>query len=365
MDLGAYKDMIANRNDVLAHDGTEILPSVPAYDKDRMERTSFAEKSTAGRGGADGKSHPRVSVIIVTYRSSNEIPGCLESVLRQSVPTETFIVDNASPDNTAQIVAGYAARFENVHVILNKENIGLAAANNSPLEQCQGDYVLIQNPDTLLRDQTLSQLVTFLDENPDVEVVGPKNLYEDGTPHASFHRHWGLLHILMWRVLPYRFARMLYDRFARYKYQDLLFVSGACLMLRRSTFERIGGYDPGYFLTVEDACDLCIRARKAGGRVVFLPDAEVIHLGGRSGAQAPYLVVWHGYSGSVYHFLKHKGIAQAVFVLVLLLIGSGVRAVIAAPLGIFQERYRNVARIYAHVFWSLLIRNPIRTKLWH
>ena len=331
------------------------------YAKDRMERISLVEKS-AGRGTADGRNNPRVSVIIVTYSSSNEILGCLESISRQTVPTETFVVDNASLDNTAHIVADYAARFENVHVILNKKNVGLAAANNSPLEECRGDYVLIQNPDTQLRDQTLSQLVTFLDENPDVEVVGPKNLYEDGTPHSSFHRHWGLLHILMWRVLPYRFARTLYDRFSNYKYQDLLFVSGACLMLRRNTFERIGGYDPRYFLTVEDACDLCIRIRKTGGRVVFLPDAEVIHLGGRSGVQAPYLVVWHGYCGSVYHFLKHKGIAQAVIVLVLVLISSGVRAAAAATLGIFEERYRSVARIYAHVFWSLLVRNPIRTS---
>jgi GT2 family glycosyltransferase len=304
----------------------------------------------------------RVSVIIVTYGSANEIPGCIESLLKQLVPVEIFLVDNASPDDTAQMVDDYASRFENIHGILNKENIGLAAANNCPLGQCQGDYVLILNPDTLLRENSLERMVDFLDRNPDVGVVGPKNVYADGTPHASFHRNWGLLHVLMWRIMPYRLPRLLYDRFSSYKCRDLLFVSGACLLLRRSIFEQVGGYDPEYFLTVEDACDLCIRARKTGCRVVFLPDAEVLHMTGRSAARAPYIVVWQGYRGTVYHFLKHKGMVQALIVLFLLIISSGLRFILAACLGVIMERYRAIARIYASVFWNLLVRNPIRVK---
>jgi GT2 family glycosyltransferase len=309
-------------------------------------------------------NNPRVSIITVTYGSSDEIKGYLDSVLQQTVPLEVFIVDNASMDNTAQIAGDYAARFENVHVVVNGENIGLAAANNVPLGDCRGDYVLILNPDTVLRDDTLSRLVAFLDDNPDVGVVGPKNVYADGKPHATFFKHWGLFHILIWRILPYRFARSLYDRFSSYRYrEDLLFVSGACLMLRRSTFEQIGGYDPEYFLTLEDACDLCIRVRRAGGRIVFLPQAEVVHLGGRSGIQAPYISAWQGCRGSVYHCLKHKGIGHAFIALALLLVSSGLRAGTATMLALFDKRYRSVARIYGRVFWSLLVHNPIRKKV--
>jgi len=307
-------------------------------------------------------ARPRVSVIIVTYRSANEISDCVESLLRQSVPVEIFLVDNASSDHTPQVIADYVARFENIHAILNKENIGLAAANNCPLGKCQGEYVLILNPDTLCRSDTLEHMVDFLDRNLDVGVIGPKNVYADGTPHASFHRQWGILHVLMWRVMPYRFVRMLYDRFSSYKHQDLLFVSGACLLLRRTIFEEIGGYDPEYFLTVEDACDLCIRAKETGCRIALLPDSEVLHIGGRSGNQAPYLVVWQGYRGTVYHFLKHKGIAQAVLVSFLLIVSSAVRTVIALILSVMKRQYRDVARIYAGVFWSLLVCNPIRQR---
>jgi GT2 family glycosyltransferase len=305
---------------------------------------------------------PRVSVIIVTYASADEIAACIQSLLEQVVPVEIFIVDNASPDNTAKIVADYASRFENIHAILNKENIGLAAANNSPLGKCLGEYVLILNPDTILRDYSLERMVDFLDRSPDVGVVGPKNVYEDGTPHVSFHRNWGLLQVLIWRIMPYRLPRLLHDRFSSYKCQDLLFVSGACLLVRRSLFEQIGGYDPEYFLTVEDACDLCIRSRNTGSRVVFLPDAEVLHITGRSGTQAPYIVVWQGYRGTIYHFLKHKGIFQALVVSFLLIISSGLRTLLAAGLGVARERYRSVARIYARVFWNLLVLNPIRVK---
>jgi GT2 family glycosyltransferase len=262
------------------------------------------------------------------------------------------------------MVADYAARFENVRAILNQKNIGLAAGNNAALGICRGDYVLILNPDTLLHEDVLSKLVNFLDLNQDVGVVGPKNLYADRRPHSSFHRRWGLLHVLLWRVLPFRFTRSCYDRFSSYKFQYPLFVSGACLLIRRSIFERIGGYDPEYFLTVEDACDLCIRAKETGSNIVFLPDAEVIHLGGRSAAHAPFVVVWQGCRGTLYHFLKHKGIAQALIVLVLLLISSGLRLLMAALLGIFNDKYRNIAHIYARVWWCLLLHNPIAPLAW-
>lgn len=326
----------------------------------KISATHGASSSAPGEIEVDRNViRPRVSVVVVTYRSSTEIPGCVDSLLKQPVPVEVFLVDNASPDSSPEIIADYASRFDNVHAILNKENLGLAAANNCALGRCQGDYVLILNPDTLVRDDTLQRMVNFLDQNLDVGIVGPQNLYSDGTRHRSFHRRWGLLQVLIWRLLPYRFARSFFDVFSSYRSQDLLFVSGACLLIRQSIFERIRGYDAEFFLTVEDACDLCIRARQTGSRVVFLPEAEVIHFGGRSGVQAPYIVVWEGYRGTVYYFLKHKGIAQAVLVSLLLVVGAGVRSLLAGILGVARRRYRRVGRIYGRVCWDLVTQNPI------
>ena len=305
---------------------------------------------------------PRVSVVIVTYRSMKEIPGCVESLRKQSVPTEIFLVDNASPDGTGQMVAEYAERFDNVHAILNRENVGLAAGNNCLLGQCSGDYVLVLNPDTVLQPDTLERMVRFLDEHDDVGVLGPKCVYEDGTPHVSFHRHWGILHVLAWRIIPYRFTRRIYDLFSSLEFQDVLFVSGACLLIRREIFEKIGGYDPEYFLTVEDAIDVCIRANRTGSRVVFLPEAQIVHYTGRSATQAPYLVVWHANRGTIYHFLKHKGKLQALFVSGLLAGAAAARVLVAGIAGVAIPRYRSVASIYARVLRHVVLENPIREK---
>ncbi|HZC22173.1 MAG TPA: glycosyltransferase family 2 protein, partial [Candidatus Binatia bacterium] len=93
----------------------------------------------------DNKVTPRVSVVVVTYRSTKELPACVESLLQQSTPIELFLIDNASPDATPQMVAEYAKRFDNINAILNRENLGLAAGNNCVLGRCQGEYVLMLN----------------------------------------------------------------------------------------------------------------------------------------------------------------------------------------------------------------------------
>lgn len=305
---------------------------------------------------------PRVSVVIVTYRSAKELHGCMYSLLHQAVPIEILLVDNASPDGTAQMVTDYAERWSNVKAILNHENLGLAAGNNCALGRCRGDYLLFLNPDTVLTGDSLERMINVLDQNQDVGVLGPRCTYEDGTSHVSFHRNWGMLHVIAWRILPYRFVRRLYDRFSRYESQDVLFVSGACLLIRRQIFEEIGGYDSEYFLTVEDAIDLCIRAQETGSRIVFFSNAQVVHYTGRSAAQTPYLVVWQGIRGTIYHFLKHKGKFQALLISGLLGLSSAARVLVACVFGIVRPRYRAVARIYARVLRGLFLKNPIFVK---
>src|ERR1700739_253952 len=308
------------------------------------------------------KVAPRVSVVIVTYRSTKELPACMESLLQQSIPIEILLVDNASPDSTPQMVTEYAERVDNVYAILNRENLGLAAGNNCALGRCRGEYVLMLNPDTVLPADSLELMITFLDAHQDVGVLGPKCVYEDGTPHVSFHRNWRIYHALAWRILPYRLIRRLYDRFSPDESQDVLFVSGACLLMRRHIFEEIGGYDPEYFLTVEDAVDLCIRANRTGYRTVFFSEAQVLHYTGRSATQTPYLVVWQGIRGTVYHFLKHKGRFQASLISALLGLSAAARVVTAGSFGIARARYRAVARVYSLVLRDLLFRNPIRVS---
>jgi GT2 family glycosyltransferase len=163
-------------------------------------------------------------------------------------------------------------------------------------------------------------------------------------------------------VIPNRLPRLLGDRHSSYRFQDVVFVSGACLLIRRNIFEQIGGYDPEYFLTIEDVVDLCIRARATGCRVVFFPQVEMYHYGGRSGMQVPFFSVWQGSRGTIYHFLKHKGTVSAVLVTGLLIASATIRLLVALALSIALPRYRKTAGIYAKLLPALLLENPLRQQ---
>jgi N-acetylglucosaminyl-diphospho-decaprenol L-rhamnosyltransferase len=263
----------------------------------------------------------KVTVAIVTYRSEAELSGCLESVLASDIPVKIVVIDNRSPDSTFKIAESYASKFQNVFAINSGENIGLAAANNLVLPHIEGDYVLILNPDTEISPTAVSSLVRSLEADQSVGVVGPKNIYSDGSPHTSYHRGWSLWHLVLWRILPYSLVRRLYDRFASYKRSRVGFVSGACLLIRANLFRQIGGYDPRYFLTVEDACDLCRRSHDAGFSTLYDPGVQIKHLCGRSGAQVPYLATLEGYKGSIYYFTKFGGRLEGLIAYIIVSVG--------------------------------------------
>jgi len=214
------------------------------------------------------------------------------------------------------------------------------------------------NPDTTLEPLALERLIAILETDQSVGVTGPKCLYADGTPHTSYHYSWGLLHLVLWRLVPYSLTRRLYDRYAKYNAGQVGFVSGACLLIRADLYRKIGGYDPAYFLTVEDACDLCERVRDLGYRIRFSPEAQIRHLCGRSGEQVPYLTTIEGYKGDIYFFLKRRGLIQgmAAYLIVLLsclfkAIGTGLRALILR-----RAVDRRNLQIYFRIFPALVAR---------
>lgn len=303
---------------------------------------------------------PRVSIIIVSYCSSGELTSCVESCLNQRITVEILIVDNASPDRSREVAQDLASRFPQVTAIANETNVGLAAANNQAIGRCRGEYVLVLNPDTAFRGPALAEMVSILDSNPEVGILGPKSYFANGRPHRSFHDGWGLWHILGWRAAPYSLMRSFWDLTTSYRERTPLFVSGACLLIRRELFEGISGYDPEFFLAIEDACDLCVRARQAGYGVLFSPRAEVTHIGGRSGSQAPYKVVWHGYRGSIYFFLKHKSRLALTAAWLILTASAAARWATATLLSLRSKRYLQTQANYRSVLLNLLHWNPTK-----
>lgn len=303
-----------------------------------------------------------VSIICVTYNSANEISAFRNSLDEQGILFEVFFVDNASSDATVPILKAMAADDPRISVTFNSINVGLAVANNQPTRELTYDYVAIINPDVILHPGTLGRLIKYLETHPDVAVVGPVNVDERGEPHSSFHGAWTLFHLFIWRVLPVAITGRVYRLLRKYGEQDVRFVSGACLVARRADYVTIDGYDPNYFLTVEDACDLCIRLcnLRPELRIRVVPEAKVTHLRSRSAVTVPLIVLWEGARGSVYHFFKHHGLLSGLCATAILLLASTLRLLPALPLAPFILRFRRVAKNHAVVVWRLIARNPIR-----
>jgi N-acetylglucosaminyl-diphospho-decaprenol L-rhamnosyltransferase len=295
---------------------------------------------------------PKLSIVIVSYFVRQEVADCLDELRKSDIPMEVFVVDNASTDGTCEMLLEQYGDWPALTSIRTPVNLGLARANNVPLDRLTGEYTLILNPDTIPKPELLRGLLDYLDTHSDVGVVGPLSLYADGTPHSSFHHRWTLLHILLWSTVPRRWTSWWYDRPGRLlRERDVMFVSGACLLIRTKTFKQIGGYDDAYFLAVEDAADLCRRAAATGLRVVYYPEAEIVHYGARSSENAgvkPFSLL-KAREGHLHYARKWYGVAGEALVYSWLQLTSVVKIltlILTAPLA-FTKR---MASIRAHLF---------------
>jgi N-acetylglucosaminyl-diphospho-decaprenol L-rhamnosyltransferase len=201
-------------------------------------------------------------VSMVTYNSASCLDGSLRSLARQEgVRWELLVVDNASQDGTP-------AKLERLpNVTLNRTNVGYAAAHNQNLSRFHGRHVLFLNPDLTFSPDLFAGLVSFLDENPLVGVVGPRVL--EGPERIPFPPR---------RFYPGEGMLALEPGLRRKEYAWL---SGCCLAIRRAVLEQVRGFDPDYFLYQEET-DLCLRVRRAGYRVACCPELEVEHVGQQS-----------------------------------------------------------------------------------
>lgn len=234
----------------------------------------------------------KLSIIIVSWNVREDLVRCLESIKknRPRDKYEVITVDNASTDGTAETVRNL---FPDVKMIVNDTNRGFAAANNQGIKIAQGQYLLLLNPDTIVHPESLNLLVDFLNDNQDVGICGPKLLNDDGTIQpstrgrpsfrAALYRH---TFVRLLRIFRGQYRKWLMKDFGHDKQMDVDEVTGAALLIRRPVIEQIGDMDEAFFMYYEDV-DLCYRAKQADWRIVFVPDAEITHLGGRSAEQMP------------------------------------------------------------------------------
>lgn len=233
---------------------------------------------------------PELSIIIVNWNSSGYVSKCIQTIYEQThgITYEVIVVDNASFDGCGERLA---LEYPKVIFIQSQSNLGFARANNLGAEHALGDILLFLNPDTEVRDCAVEHLYTQIQTLPNCGVVGCRLLNKDGFLQTSCVQAFPTIlnQFLDSEALRRWFPQsrlwgnaMIFERPGIPAEVDT--VSGACLMIKRAVFERVGMFSTEYFMYSEDI-DLCFKVREAGWKSFYVPTAVVTHYGGASSSQ--------------------------------------------------------------------------------
>lgn len=258
----------------------------------------------------------KLSIILVNHNARQRTLDCIASIYdKTSAPNEIVLVDNASADGTALAVK---QKYPAVKVIENGRNAGFARANNQGIEIARGEYVLLLNNDTVLRNEAIDRLMRFMENNPKAGILSLKILDKNGSLQRNcrsfynnpletmFARSSFLSQMLPGNPMTRRATLSDWDYNSA---RQVDWVSGACMMVRRAVLDQIGHLDQNYFMYWEDT-DICKRARDAGWQVWFTPEAEIIHYTGAGGTKLsnPFhniRMIYHKHRSAYYYFRKH------------------------------------------------------------
>lgn len=229
-----------------------------------------------------------VSILVVSYNTKEETLECIESVLEQTkdVSYELIVLDNDSKDGSAEAIE---EKFPDLHLIKSKENLGFAGANNLAATHATGEYILLLNPDTIILDQAIDKIVQFAKSRSELAIYGGRTFFADMTLNAdSCHgapSPWSLLSMGVGFSTLFRRSSLFNPEglgaWQRDSIREVDCITGCFLLLERSLWNELEGFDLDYFMYGEDT-DLCLRARQLGAKCYVYPEARLIHHGGRS-----------------------------------------------------------------------------------
>jgi GT2 family glycosyltransferase len=276
----------------------------------------------------------KLSIIIATWNSTDYLRRCLVSVYRytQTIAFEVIVVDNASPAQDVDVIRD---EFPAVVLIKSRDNLGFAGANNLGVRHSSGGLLLFLNPDTELEEAAIDELVAQLQQMPAAGILGCRLLNGDHTVQTSSIRRFpGIWRDLLesdalrnrWPESPLFGIAPLFRSSCEVVPVDA--ISGACMLVRRSVFEAVGGFTEDYFMYAEDV-DLCVKVYRAGHQNYYLGRASIVHFGGGSSvASSATVMQWRArllfyrrYHGRMY-LLAYRIVAGANAILHLVLIAT-------------------------------------------
>lgn len=246
----------------------------------------------------------KLSIIILTFNTKELTLECIKSIFQEyekelkTGEFEIILVDNASTDGTVDAISDI--RYPDIKIIKNKENLGFSKGNNKGARNAVGQLVLFLNSDTEVKDKGLLNMVEFLESNEHIGILGGKLENVNGSSQASAGKFYSIFNLFLLLIGGERLG-LLRNSPARISKVD--WVSGACMMVKREAFEKIGGFEEKLFMYMEDQ-ELCFRAKKAGYKTYYYPFISLLHK--ERGSSNRTFAIIHIYEGILYFYSKYK-----------------------------------------------------------
>jgi GT2 family glycosyltransferase len=251
-----------------------------------------------------------VSIIIVNYNTKDLLRNCLKSIITMTVNLtyEIIISDNGSTDGSAEMIN---LEFPSVKLIENNANLGFGKANNIGAAIATGDKLFFLNTDTLLINNAIEKLSTFLDENKRIGICGGNLFSLDLKPVISYSLLFpGFLYDINTLTMSI-LSLLLYGRNIHFNHKSKLisvaWPKGADMMIRKSLWDKAGGFNTAFFMYYEDT-ELAYRVQKLGYKCVCIPEAKIIHLEGKSNSLQINKAKWMLHSRFVFMRIKYRNI---------------------------------------------------------
>jgi len=227
----------------------------------------------------------KISLIILSWNTKNLLKNCLNSVSPKDV-FEIIVVDNNSSDGSQEMVE---KSFPKVKLIRNKKNAGFARGNNQGIKRAEGDLIMILNSDTVISKGSLKELADSFIKDNKIAAVSPLLLFRSGgiqeDYYMKFPNLWQIFlyhnRLLRSLILKTPLKNLILSKLSKEKITEVQQLPGAALMARKEVWDKVGLLDENYHFLYEDV-DWCFRARKLGLKLVVVPEAKIIHIGGGS-----------------------------------------------------------------------------------
>lgn len=289
----------------------------------------------------------QLSIIILSYNTKDLTLSCIKSISQQykkqleNGEIEIIIADNNSQDNSVLSIISAIAAIKNIKLIENKENLGFSKGNNNAALQAKGKYLIFLNSDTEVLDNGLLGMVEFLNQNENVGILGGKLLNLDGTVQKSAGNFYNLFNVFLMLFGGEKLGLL---RKAPINIENVDWVSGASLMIRKNVYEKVKGFDENIFMYMEDM-ELCYNTQKNGYKVYYFPVIKIMHKE-RGSSNKTYAII-SIYKGLLYFYKKHKSYIQYLLVKKMLFLKSLIAIILGVIIGssYLKETYRSAIKI--------------------